>query len=246
MIQMRRTILSLSKINLKFLRSMLKQGEGIKKLYEEKDYLEAYSEHTNLRVKHNPHKAVGGRWEVMGKLQFDFLVKNGLKPQHRMLDIGCGTLRGGRHSIRYLNPGNYSGIDISSKTIEYGKQLILEEGLSDKHPRTLVSKNKDLSFTEFDGEIFDYLLAQSVFTHLKSQHIEQCFRHIGQIMKPESIFFFTFHKAFKFKQTGLKDFRYPFSFFESLASRYGFRLEDYSNEYKHHPTGQQMVKMIKK
>lgn len=243
---MRKTILSLFKRIFKRLRSTSKYKEHIKKLYEEKDYLEAYSEHTNLRVECSPHKAIGGRWEMMGNLQFDFLVKNGLEPQHIMLDIGCGTLRGGRHFIRYLNTGNYSGIDISHKAIEYGKQLVQEESLLDKHPRLLVSKNKDLNFAEFDGEIFDYLLAQSVFTHLKPEHIEECFQHIGHIMKLDSVFFFTFNKAFKFKQTSLKGFRYPFSFFESLADRYGFRLEDYSNEYKHHPTGQHVVKMIKK
>jgi hypothetical protein len=38
---------------------------------------------------------VGGMWEEIGKLQFDFLVQQGLKPSHCFLDIGCGSFRGG-------------------------------------------------------------------------------------------------------------------------------------------------------
>jgi SAM-dependent methyltransferase len=217
----------------------------IKKLYAEKDYLDAYSEHTDIRVEQDPHSAVGGLWEEMGQLQFAFLVKHGLRPHHTMLDIGCGTLRGGRHFIRYLNPGNYTGMDISFLAIEYGKELVSEEGLSDKQPRLIVSENKNLKFEEFAGEKFDYLLAQSVFTHLRREHIEECFEHIGAIMKENSAFFFTFSQADRFIQTSRKNFSYPFSFFESLSLRYGFEAEDHSGDYSH-PTGQRMVKLIKK
>jgi SAM-dependent methyltransferase len=228
----------------KKLLSRLLHGNRIKRLYNKKGYLDAYSEHTDIRVERDPHSAVGGMWEVTGRLQFDFLVNNGLKPHHRLLDIGCGTLRGGRHFIQYLNPRNYSGIDISPKAIEYGQKLVEQEGLSDKKPRLLVSRNKDLKFKEFDGEVFDYVLAQSVFTHLKPEHVEECFQHIGRIMKQESVFFFTYNEAGEFIQTGLKDFRYPFSFFQSLAEKYGFDLKDRSKDYEH-PRGQHMAMLSK-
>lgn len=93
-------------------------GDEVSALYRDLPYLEAYSEaysrYTDLRVRSDPQQAIGGHWEALGKLQFDYLVANGLKPGHRLLDIGCGTLRGGRHFIRYLAPGGYTGIDISN------------------------------------------------------------------------------------------------------------------------------------
>lgn len=210
-------------------------------LYKEKGYLDAYSEHTDIRVKRNSKEAVGGMWEKVGKHQFDFLVNNGLLPHHRLLDIGCGTLRGGRHFIKYLSAEKYTGIDISTKAIEYSKHFVEREGLSEKEPRLLVSRNKDLRFKEFDGEVFDYLLAQSVFTHLKPEHIEECFRYITRIMNQDSVFFFTFFEGLEFKQTSLKDFQYPFSFFKSIADKYGFNLKDCSEDYKH-PRGQHMAR----
>lgn len=36
---------------------------------------------------------VGGLWEQLGSLQFEYLVRNGLEPHHFLLDIGCGSLR---------------------------------------------------------------------------------------------------------------------------------------------------------
>lgn len=53
-----------------------------------------------------------------------------------MLNLGCGTLRGGCNYIKFLNTGNYYiySIDISPKAIAYGKNLIQQEWLAEKTP----------------------------------------------------------------------------------------------------------------
>ncbi len=237
-------ILRLGKKIIKRLLGMEGADERVKTIYEEKEYLEAYSQHTDLRIEADPQSAIGGMWEEIGQLQFEFLTDKGLQPHHKMLDIGCGTLRGGRHFINYLNTGKYYGIDISSKAIAYAKQLVQQEGLSEKSPCLLVSKNKDLKFMEFSGETFDYILAQSVFTHLKIEHIKECFENIGHIMHKKSVFYFTYRNGEEYGQTGLKDFCYPFSFFKSLAEQYRFKLHDCSKKYNH-PRGQRMVELMR-
>lgn len=234
--------LGTAKKTIKKLLGMNRLDQRVEKLYKEKEYLEAYSKHTDLRVEADPELAIGGMWEEVGKLQFEFLIKMNLQPHHKMLDLGCGTLRGGQHFIKYLHPANYYGIDISPKAISSAKQLVQQEGLSNKKPHLLVSEKKNLKFREFSGETFDYILAQSVFTHLKPEHIKECFEHIGSIMHQTSVFYFTYFKGEEYEQTGLKDFCYPFSFFESLAEQYGFKLQDYSKDYNH-PRGQLMVEL---
>jgi len=216
----------------------------LQELYTNHDYLEAYSQHTDQRVRQDPKAAVGGLWEEIGQLQFDFLVAQGLKPQHTLLDIGCGTLRGGRHFIGYLDVGNYTGMDISPEAIAYAEKLVAAEGLAEKHPQLALSRNKELKFQEFAGQTFDFLLAQSVFTHLPSEPIEKCFQHIGNIMHDDSIFYFTFFAARKQEQRNVKDFWYPFSFFTALAARYGFKTVDCLETYAH-PRGQKMVALMK-
>ncbi|MGL5080430.1 MAG: hypothetical protein ACRC8A_02975 [Microcoleaceae cyanobacterium] len=49
---------------------------------------------------------VGGMWDEIGKLQFDFLLANNLKPSSKFLDVGCGALRGGIPFVPYLDKGN--------------------------------------------------------------------------------------------------------------------------------------------
>lgn len=221
----------------------MKENEPeIECIYRKNKYLEAYSQHTDLRVEADPHLAVGGRWEELGGLQFDFLVCNGLLPHHRILDIGCGTLRGGCHAIEYLNKSSYTGIDISNKAIAFAKQLVEKEMLSEKLPRLIVNGSKQLKFNEFFGEKFDYILAQSVFTHLMDDHISECFENVGKIMSENSIFYFTFNEASAYRQGKLNHFYYPLVFFKSLAESYGFKLQDCSSEYDH-PAGQKMLEL---
>ncbi len=65
----------------------------------------------------SPEAAVGSRsherWLALGEMQFAYLKEHGLRPEMRMLDIGCGNLRAGWRFIEYLDSGNYYGIDIS-------------------------------------------------------------------------------------------------------------------------------------
>jgi SAM-dependent methyltransferase len=222
---------------------MRRPPDEIAALYDGADYLDAYVRHTDRRVARDPHKAVGGEWERLGRLQFDFLVAEGLAPYHRLLDIGCGTLRGGRHFIRHLEAGNYTGTDISPAALAYAARLVEAEGLVGKRPRLLLSSTRRLDFAELVGESFDFLLAQSVFTHLPPEPIEACFRHLRRVMHRRSVFYFTFWPAEAHARTGHKTFRQPPAFFAELARRHGFRLEDRAHAYPH-PRGQRMLRLV--
>jgi SAM-dependent methyltransferase len=213
----------------------------VKLLYRNKDYLEAYRKHTDLRVNEDPQEAIGGYWERMGDLQIGFMKLEGMEPCHRMLDLGCGTLRAGRHFIRHLDAGNYTGIDISDGAISVAKKLVEREGLTDRMPRLIVNPKGDLKFEMFEGETFDYIMMQSVFTHLLEEHIEECFAHIGSIMTPTTRWYFTFAPADAPTRTAFKDFRYPKSYFQKLCDRRGFEMVERSEDYDH-PSGQRMLR----
>jgi hypothetical protein len=68
------------------------------------------------------HRYVGGYWDQLGLLQFEFLKKQGLQPNHVFLDIACGSLRGGRFFIPYLDPGNYLAVEKEATLVEAGRQ----------------------------------------------------------------------------------------------------------------------------
>src|SRR5271155_3139558 len=70
-----------------------------------------------------PRGFVGGLWHELGELQFRFLVEHGLRPEHVLLDIACGSLRAGVRLIPYLAEGNYLGIDIDGDLIAHGRDV---------------------------------------------------------------------------------------------------------------------------
>jgi SAM-dependent methyltransferase len=200
-------------------------------------FMSAYRARTDARVLEDPQAAIGGMWEEIGRLQFEYLRNDGLRPDHSMLDIGCGTLRGGRHFIAYLDAGKYTGLEISSNALSEAGRLIQREGLANKRSGLVLNTGMGLRLEEFK-EPFDVLLAQSVFTHLTERRIEECLAHAGRIMHAGSRFYFTFFPSSAPSQFGTENFRYPVAFFAAAAERYGFELEN-RNDYPH-PRGQQM------
>ena len=202
-----------------------KSNRYVRGIYKEKDYLDAYAEHTDIRVRRDPHAAIGGYWYTGGKFQFELLQRHGLRPHHRMLDIGCGTLRVGRLVARYLEPGHYTGLDISRGALDYANKLVAKEGLTERKPRLVLNEHKRLTFDQFPDETFDYLMAYSVFTHLPRESVDECFAHVGNVMHDDSIFFFTFNEADEYGEPAIKQFSYPFSEFEAMAERHGLDLE---------------------
>jgi cyclopropane fatty-acyl-phospholipid synthase-like methyltransferase len=132
---------------------------------------------------------VGGLWEQLGRLQFDYLVSNGLKPHHFLLDIGCGSLRGGIHFINYLEKGHYFGIDKDAEVLESARIEIAENNLQDKEPVLKLDENFD--FISLNQK-FEYVLAQSIFTHLPLDMIKKCIHNLDKVLMKESKFYATF------------------------------------------------------
>ena len=118
-----------------------------------------------------------------------------------------------------------------------GEEVVVQDGLTDKHPRLILNVAGDLRFGNVAEETFDFLLAQSVFTHLPQENIEECFAHVGSVMHDQSRFFFTIREG-RQRRTGF-EFQYPAAFIVDMAKRYGLSANvraDYP-----HPSGQTMV-----
>lgn len=129
-------------------------------------------------------------WSELGRLQFDFLVAQGLRPEHHLLDVGCGPLRGGVHFIRYLEPGRYFGVDKNADALQEARERELTPEESAAKRPTLVAMS-DFGFERL-GQRFDYAIAQSVFTHLYLNEIVRCLVNMDSVLKPGGRFYATF------------------------------------------------------
>lgn len=136
---------------------------------------------------------VGGLWDRIGALQFDFMRAQGLRPTHVFLDIACGSLRGGVHFIRYLDSGNYLGLDKEGKLIEMGLERELGSTIATaKRPEFVVSE-----CFEFDrfSKTPHLSIAQSLFTHLTPEDIGVCLHKLRAFVDPGHTLFATFNEG---------------------------------------------------
>jgi hypothetical protein len=187
---------------------------------------------------------VGGKWDEIGKLQFDFMVGRGLRPEDVFLDIACGSLRGGVHFIKYLDPGNYLGID--------KERTLVQRGLSRELPRA-VRKDKRPEFVVSDAFEFDRFsrkarlsLAQSLFTHLIPPQIELCLANLRAYVPDEHEAYATFMAGDSGANPSASDdekrFHYTVAELAGIGERTGWRA-DYLGDWGH-PRGQVMMRFL--
>jgi SAM-dependent methyltransferase len=152
--------------------------------------------HIRAAVRAGEHRAViGGMWEEIGLLQTNFLLGQGLSPQHKLIDIGCGSLRAGVKLVRYLDRGNYFGTDINESLLQAGLDIELaEQGLAHKVPRANLVADGDFDFS-WSPVAFDFALAQSLFTHLRKSHLRQCLSGLHSVMVSGASLYATFFIA---------------------------------------------------
>lgn len=136
-------------------------------------------------------EVVGGMWRGIGTLQFNFLVAEGLARDHKLLDIGCGCLRGGVHLVDYLDSGHYFGVDINQSLLDAGYHVELAQaGLQRKLPANHLRCIDGFDFAELDAN-FDIAIAFSVFTHVSLNAARVCLERLAPKMKSGGRFYAT-------------------------------------------------------
>jgi hypothetical protein len=180
---------------------------------------------------------VGALWEEIGRLQIDFLRAEGLRRGHTLVDIACGSLRGGVHLIPYLRRGRYLGIDKSADLIAAGLHHELPSiARWRKAPEFVVSDG--FEFERFSRRA-DYGIAQSLFTHLTPLLVELCLRNL-RAWSPGCWLYATFFEGGSDgnppePHDNLR-FRYTRSEMVDMAERAGWSMR-YIGEWGH-PRGQ--------
>jgi SAM-dependent methyltransferase len=123
------------------------------------------------------------KYDLVAAMQFNLLTHLGLRENHFLLDIGCGSLRGGRLFIPYLLPGRYFGIEPEAWLIEEGIEHELgRDAVRIKRPT--FSHIADFRLSSL-GQEFDFILAQSIFTHAAERQIRTCLEEAKKVLKED-------------------------------------------------------------
>jgi SAM-dependent methyltransferase len=137
-----------------------------------------------------------GDFRERGRTLAAMLVRNGLEPRHRVLDIGCGI---GRVALGLTNvlsrDGSYEGFDVDARAIHWCRH-----NLTPRHPNfhfthanVATSRHNEEGIASaayrfpFDDAAFDFAFATSVFTHLEMDAALRYFEEAHRVLRPGGI-----------------------------------------------------------
>lgn len=127
--------------------------------------------------------AVGGDFEAVGLLLRDAVIHHGLKPDHYLIDVGCGSGRLAKPLSDYLK-GRYLGIDVVPELLDYARTMIAR-------PDWRFELAKGLTIPEKD-ESADMVCFFSVITHLLHEESYLYLREAKRVLKRGGRIVFSF------------------------------------------------------
>jgi SAM-dependent methyltransferase len=137
-----------------------------------------------------------GDFQQMGRYLLERLVDHGLRPDHRVLDVGSGVGRVAAPMTTYLTTGTYDGFDIDREMVAW-----CQENITPSYPRfrfqvadvyspaynpTGAQRAEDYRFP-FEDASFDYVLLTSVFTHMPPGEVNHYLSEIARVLAPGGI-----------------------------------------------------------
>lgn len=154
-------------------------------------YVEEYQGKVALLAANHPldeamSLAVGGDYDHVGNIEADLLAECGLRDEHFLIDIGCGSGRLAS-ALKSRQAGiNYLGTDIVPELLAYAKTK------APKHFRFQL--HTELSIPTANATA-DFVTFFSVFTHLYHEESFVYLRDAARALKPDGAIVFSFLEA---------------------------------------------------
>lgn len=199
-------------------------------------FAEFYSHRIERKIRAGKyHKTLGARGWQPGHgpgLEFDRrsfatrglenwaqILSFGLRPEMRCVDYGCGSLRLGQHAMRYLDDGNYWGIDVTDVFITEGMKLIDPELIAKRNPRFgTINHNLLAEVREWKPE---FIFANAVLVHVPPRELQLFFKRLDSIMTAESKAVIIYIASYRTMRLKPMNWAYPEAVLEQAARAAG-------------------------
>ncbi len=125
------------------------------------------------------HVTLGARRDVGAKLFEAYRRMLRLTPEMRIVDFGCGSLRIGYHTISFLQPGHYLGMDVLPEFLALGEEMLGVELRALKQPTLRVIDEQ----TVVEAARFrpDVVMSINVALHVRPAEIEVYFQRLSTL-----------------------------------------------------------------
>lgn len=145
---------------------------------------------------------VGGRkdYATTNEQYLAFFTAAGLRPEHAVLDIGCGIGIMASRLARYLTTGRCEGFDIvkagtdwagANISSKYPNFRFTHADVYNRHYNPKSQVNGEAFAFPYGGGQFDFAFAKSVFTHMTPAAVQQYLRQTARVVKPGGTAVFT-------------------------------------------------------
>jgi SAM-dependent methyltransferase len=141
-------------------------------------------------------------FEQMGRAMFEVLLREGIAPASRVLDVGCGSLRLGYWLMRFLNPGRYFGIEPNRQMLQVALDELVEREVVQRADARF-DHNEDFDFTVF-SESFDFVVARSVWTHASKPQIAAMLDSFVATASPSGVFLASYRAATAWRKVAVR------------------------------------------
>lgn len=131
----------------------------------------------------------------------------GLTPDMRCVDYGCGSLRLGQHAMRFLDAGNYAGIDVVDTFINQGLALIDPALIADKAPRLATISDESIAGLAAWKPAF--IFSNAVVQHVPPAELDTYFKRLAAMMGPGARAFVLFIDAPRRRRVKAMNWAYP-------------------------------------
>jgi ABC-type polysaccharide/polyol phosphate transport system ATPase subunit/SAM-dependent methyltransferase len=199
--------------------------------------------------------ATGGRWNEEGAWVFDFLRRQGLKPDHFVLEVGCGSLSAASRLLPYMRPNHYWGFEKSIELFIAGSQIELPRaGVRPELGQFMVNDDFDFSLASHP---FDLAIAGSLFRRLPLNSIARCLAGVVRRLAPGGTFYATWPDnpdPHDFEPIVQRDgtrtysdrepFHYSFEILSAVTEAVGGRAERLDDDS--HPRGESIMAITRR
>ncbi len=129
-------------------------------------------------------------YDLISAMVFNLLTCIGLRQHHRVLDVGCGSLRVGRLLIPYLNATNYNGVEPNKWLVKDGVRNEIGNDLIElKKPQFIYERSLELYKNKLG---IDFAFAQSIFSHCGLDLITHWLSQVAYHLNEDGAFLATF------------------------------------------------------